>query len=131
MSTAPTFDIDVDDFWADPYPALAVMRQESPIPFVPQLGATLLTRRDDIASMEKRTDVLSSDQPGGLMNRLMGQNMMRKDGAAHTAERSIYYPAIAPAVPIGARVRSTPTDRPLDGPHRSHRGLALPPRPSA
>jgi hypothetical protein len=97
VSTAPTFDIDVDDFWADPYPALAVMRQESPIPFVPQLGATLLTRRDDIASMEKRTDVLSSDQPGGLMNRLMGQNMMRKDGAAHTAERSIYYPAIAPA----------------------------------
>ncbi len=97
MSTAPTFEIDVDEFWADPYPALAAMRQEAPIAYVPQLDATLLTRRDDIASMEKRIDVLSSDQPAGLMNRLMGQNMMRKDGAAHTAERSIYYPAIAPA----------------------------------
>ncbi len=105
MSTAPTFDIDVDTFWADPYPALARMRADAPIAFVPQLGATLLTRRDDIASMEKRVDVLSSDQPGGLMNRLMGQNMMRKDGAAHTAERSIYYPAIAPAA-VAAHWRS-------------------------
>ena len=97
MSTAPRFDLDVDAFWRDPYPALASMRAEAPIAFVPQLGATLLTRRDDIASMEKRVDVLSSDQPGGLMNRLMGQNMMRKDGAAHTAERNVYSPAIAPA----------------------------------
>ena len=117
MSTAPAFDIDVDDFWADPYPALAVMRRTAPIPFVPQLGATLLTRRDDIASMEKRIDVLSSDQPGGLMNRLMGQNMMRKDGAAHTAERSIYYPAIAPAA-VAAHWRAefqARADRILDG----------------
>ena len=97
VSTAPAFDIDVDDFWADPYPTLARMREEAPIAFVPQLGATLLTRRDDIAAMEKRVDVLSSDQPDGLMNRLMGQNMMRKDGAAHAAERNVYYPALAPA----------------------------------
>ncbi len=97
VSTASAFEIDVDDFWADPYPALARMRSEAPIAFVPQLDATLLTRRDDIASMEKRVDVLSSDQPGGLMNRLMGQNMMRKDGAAHATERNIYYPALAPA----------------------------------
>ena len=97
MSSAPAFHIDVADFWNDPYPALARMRAEAPVAFVPELGATLLTRRDDIANMEKRVDVLSSDQPAGLMNRLMGQNMMRKDGAAHTAERNVYAPAIAPA----------------------------------
>jgi len=97
VSSAPAFHIDVADFWNDPYPALARMRAEAPVAFVPELGATLLTRRDDIANMEKRVDVLSSDQPAGLMNRLMGQNMMRKDGAAHTAERNVYAPAIAPA----------------------------------
>jgi hypothetical protein len=67
MSTAPPFNIDPQAFWNDPYPALAEMRREAPICFVPQLGSTLLTRRDDIFVSEKRIDVFSSDQPAGLM----------------------------------------------------------------
>src|SRR5438270_2381478 len=96
MSTAPPVNIDPQAFWRDPYPALAEMRREAPICFVPQLGSTLLTRRDDIFVSEKRIDVFSSDQPAGLMNRLMGHNMMRKDGDAHMAERAIYFPAVSP-----------------------------------
>jgi len=96
MSTAPHFSIDPQDFWRDPYPALARMRREAPICFVPQLGSTLLTRRDDIFVSEKRIDVFSSDQPAGLMVKLMGHNMMRKDGDAHMAERSIFFPAVSP-----------------------------------
>ncbi|WP_407178498.1 cytochrome P450 [Bradyrhizobium sp. STM 3562] len=96
MSTAPRFDIDAAAFWNDPYPALAQMRKEAPIAFVPQLGSTLLCSRDDIFVSEKKIDVFSSDQPGGLMNRLMGQNMMRKDGNAHMAERNIFFPAVSP-----------------------------------
>jgi cytochrome P450 len=96
MSTAPHFPIDPQDFWHDPYPALAQMRREAPICFVPQLGSTLLTRRDDIFVSEKRIDVFSSDQPAGLMVKLMGHNMMRKDGDAHMAERSIFFPAVSP-----------------------------------
>jgi len=42
MSNAPHFDIDVPAFWADPYPALAKMRREAPIAFVPQLGSTVM-----------------------------------------------------------------------------------------
>ena len=96
MAGAPQFDIDAQDFWRDPYPALARMRREAPIAFVPQLGSTLLTRRDDIFLCEKKIDVFSSHQPAGLMNRLMGHNMMRKDGEAHMAERSIFFPAVSP-----------------------------------
>jgi hypothetical protein len=90
------FEIDPDRFWSDPYPDLATMRATAPIAFVPQLGATLITARNDIAVCEKNVEVFSSDQPGGLMNVLMGQNMMRRDGADHKAERRVYYPAIAP-----------------------------------
>jgi cytochrome P450 len=72
------------------------MRRKAPICFVPQLGSTLLTRRDDIFVSEKRIDVFSSDQPAGLMVKLMGHNMMRKDGHAHMAERSIFFPAVSP-----------------------------------
>src|ERR1051325_5097573 len=96
MSTAPHVNIDPQAFWRDPYPALAAMRREAPICFVPQLGSTLLTRRDDIFVSEKRIDVFSSDQPAGLMVKLMGHNMMRKDGDAHMAERSIFFPAVSP-----------------------------------
>src|ERR1051325_1409032 len=96
MSTAPHVNIDSQEFWRDPYPALAEMRRNAPICFVPQLGSTLLTRRDVIFVSEKRIDVFSSDQPTGLMVKLMGHNMMRKDGDAHMAERAIFFPAVSP-----------------------------------
>ena len=72
------------------------MRREAPIAFVPQLGSTLLCSREDIFVSEKKIDVFSSHQPDGLMNRLMGHNMMRKDGQAHLAERTAIFPAVSP-----------------------------------
>jgi cytochrome P450 len=96
MSTAPRVDIDLKAFWDDPYPALAKLRREAPIAFVPQLGSTLFARRDDIFVYEKQIDVFSSHQPAGLMNTLMGHNMMRKDGDAHMAERRVIFPSISP-----------------------------------
>jgi len=63
---------------------------------VPQLGSTVFTRRDDIFTQEKRVDVFSSYQPAGLMNRLMGHNMMRKDCDAHMAERVAMFPSVSP-----------------------------------
>lgn len=96
MSNAPITEIDLAAFSADPYPALARMRRDAPITYVPQLGATLFTRRDDIHAQEKRTEVFSSVQPDGLMTRLMGENMMRKEGDAHQAERRALFPVLSP-----------------------------------
>ncbi len=96
MSNAPRFDIDLQEFSADPYPTFARMRADAPIAYVPQLDSTLFTRRDDIFVYEKMIDVFSSHQPKGLMNRLMGHNMMRKDGDAHLSERNLLFPALSP-----------------------------------
>ncbi|WP_323795201.1 cytochrome P450 [Nisaea sp.] len=96
MSNAPAYEIDPNAFWKDPYPDLKRMRAEAPIAYVPQLGATLLTRRDDIFENEKKIEIFSSDQPQGLMTLLMGQNLMRKDGAAHMAERKAIFPSVSP-----------------------------------
>jgi cytochrome P450 len=96
LSTAPRIDIDVAAFWDDPYPIFARLRRDAPIAFVPQLGSTLLCSRDDIFVSEKQVDVFSSHQPDGLMNKLMGHNMMRKDGDAHMVERKAIFPAISP-----------------------------------
>lgn len=96
MSDAPVYDIDPTAFAEDPYPDLKRMRRHFPIAFVPQLGATLITRRNGIFVNEKKVDVFSSDQPDGLMTLLMGQNMMRKDGPSHQADRKAIFPTVSP-----------------------------------
>lgn len=117
MSDAPVFEIDPQGFWDDPYPDLKRMRAEAPIAYVPQLDATLLTRRDDIFVNEKKIDVFSSDQPDGLMTKLMGQNMMRKDGAAHMAERKAIFPTVSPKTvkSVWSEQFRSATERVLDG----------------
>jgi len=92
----PVFDLDPAELSADPYPLYARMHAQSPICRVPHLGATLLTRRDDIYVCEKNVAVFASSQPQGLMTRLMGENMMRKDGEPHLAERRQLFPAVSP-----------------------------------
>jgi cytochrome P450 len=96
MSNAPHFTIDPATFASDPYPALAQMRKDAPIAFVPQLKATLLTKRATIHREEKRIETFSSVQPGGLMEKIMGLNMMRQDGAPHMEERRMLFPALSP-----------------------------------
>lgn len=96
MSKPPVFEIDLARFATDPYPALKTMRAQCPIAFVPQLGSILFTRRDDIATAEKNIAVFSSDQPEGLMNKLMGHNMMRKDGTDHQAEKKALFRSVSP-----------------------------------
>lgn len=106
VTTAPIHHIDPQSFWRDPYPDLEVLRRERPVAFVPELNATLITRRDDIFAVEKKIAYFSSVQPEGLMTRLMGQNMMRKDGEAHLAERKATFPTFSPKT-----VRDTWKDR--------------------
>ncbi len=96
MSNAPVFHIDLPAFREDPYPQLKEMRAASPIAFVPELGRTLLTRLDDIKAAEPNIASFSSCQPEGLMTVLMGENMMRKDGAAHAQERKAIFPTVSP-----------------------------------
>ncbi|NBR90402.1 MAG: cytochrome P450 [Rhodobacteraceae bacterium] len=92
----PEFPIDPAAFHADPYPALAEMQKLGPAVQVPQLGAILITQRDAVFRYEKMVEVFSSHQPQGLMTRLMGENMMRKDGEAHMRERKMIFPTVSP-----------------------------------
>ncbi len=96
MSNAPIYELDTNNFWRNPYPSLKEMRKNNPICYVPQLKSTLFTKRDSIADNEKRIDIFSSHQPGGLMTTLMGENMMRKDGEMHLKEKQSIRPSISP-----------------------------------
>jgi cytochrome P450 len=97
MKAPPRISVDLRSFWQNPYPVLAEMRRNTPICHVPELQANLMVRRNDIFTCEKNVEVFSSDQPGGLMTVLMGENMMRKDGEAHMSERRQCFPALSPS----------------------------------
>jgi len=71
---------------------MAKLRRTNPVAQIPELNAVVFSRRSDIVSCEKNTAVFSSHQPDGLMNSLMGLNMMRKDGAEHIHERKMLLP---------------------------------------
>lgn len=116
MSNAPLYHIDPAAFFADPYPTLADMRATAPVAYVPELGATLFTKRDHIFEQEKRIKVFSSAQPEGLMTILMGENLMRKDGEAHANERRAIFPALSPRTVRDhwLAMFNTATDRILD-----------------
>ena len=94
-SDAPVFDMDLAALAADPYPQLQRLQRECPIAWVPQLKATLITRFADIDVCEKNIEIFQSNQPGGLMTRLMGRNMMRKDGKEHRVERKQVMPSLS------------------------------------
>ena len=98
MSSAPIQDIDLKTFESNPYPILEFFRTNSPITYVPQLNATLFSKHQDIFICEKNVEVFSSVQPNGLMTKLMGQNMMRKDGDAHISERKAIFPTVSPKI---------------------------------
>ena len=102
MAVAPVVEIDPAAFRADPYPVYRRLRAEAPVAWIPQLGAVALSRMADIRSCERKVAIFSSHQPDGLMNRLMGHNLMRKDGRAHRAERNVVYPALSPETVAGA-----------------------------
>ena len=89
MAKPPSIDIDLRSFSEDPYPAMATMRRNTPVAWVNQLGAIVLTTHAHITQAEKDVAFFSSHQPQGLMTKLMGENMMRKDGPAHLRERML------------------------------------------
>ena len=91
-----SFNINYSDFTNNPYPVFAELRNSAPISFVPELDAILLTKHSDIFICEKNISVFSSVQPDGLMTKLMGQNMMRKDGEDHKEERRTIFPTVSP-----------------------------------
>ena len=98
MRKAPEVSIDHASFWHDPYPTFERLQKEAPIAYIPELNGIVLTRREDIAECEKRIDIFSSEQPAGLMNKLMGHNLMRKDGDEHRRERMAMMPTVSPRV---------------------------------
>lgn len=69
----------------DPDPILARLRNESPVAFSSSMNLWLVTRWDDVESMEKRPEIFSAATEPSFLRRALGQNMLTQD--APEAER--------------------------------------------
>ena len=79
--------MDLAELWDDPYPAYKAMLAQEPVCWVPKANRYLVTRFEDIHTIEANPEIYSSEEPDSLMIKVMGTTMMRKDGDAHARER--------------------------------------------
>lgn len=91
------FRVDLNDLSRDPYPFYAQLRREAPVAWVPDLKRYLVTRHADIVEVERDHSGYTAVEEGSLMVRVMGTNLLRKEGAAHKRERLAMEPALRPA----------------------------------
>src|SRR4051794_41871555 len=79
----PTVDLDLAELYRDPYPVFRRLRQEAPVAYVPAAGRYLVTREADVVAVDRDPEIFSSMEPDSPMHRVMGETLLRKDGAAH------------------------------------------------
>ncbi|NHN39898.1 cytochrome P450 [Pseudomaricurvus alcaniphilus] len=91
-------DITLADLYENPYPIYARLRREAPIAWIPAANIHLVTRFDTIKHIDTTPAEFPANDPRSLQIRAMGHTMMRKDGDAHRAERSVFNKALTPDV---------------------------------
>jgi cytochrome P450 len=82
-------DITLEALNSDPYPIYARLRRDAPIAWIPAANINLVTRFDTIKHIDTTPQDFPANDPRSLQIKAMGHTMMRKDGDAHRAERSI------------------------------------------
>ncbi|WP_136658048.1 cytochrome P450 [Nitratireductor sp. XY-223] len=91
-------DISIAALTADPYPSFRRMREAASAVWVSDARINLVTRFDDIMTVERDHGRFASTNPGSLMNKVMGHSLMRKDDEAHQVERKAIEPSFRPGV---------------------------------
>lgn len=94
-------DIGFEALLADPYPSFDRIRDLGSAVMVPCANLILVTRFDDVVTVEQNAATFSSSNPGSLMHRFMGHTLMRKDFDAHAAERKAIAPSFGPGAAKG------------------------------
>ena len=89
-------DIDAETLLADPYPAFDRIREIGSAVHVEAANLIMVTRFDDVVTVEANAATFSSTNPRSLMNKFMGHTLMRKDFDDHAVERKAIEPSFRP-----------------------------------
>ena len=92
----PLINVTIEELTQNPYPAFDRVRKLGSAVWVESARIHLVTRFDDIMTLERNHRVFASTNPQSLMNRVMGHSLMRKDDKPHKIERAAIEPSFRP-----------------------------------
>ena len=109
--------ITVEELERDPYPAYARLRAEEPVSWVESVGLWLVTRWDDVRSVDLSPDLFTAETEPSTLNRTFGKNMLGSEGPYHKRIRSIIEPAFRAATlrPVADSLIRPIADELIDG----------------
>jgi cytochrome P450 len=84
--------VSVADLEADPYPIYARLREEEPVSWVESVGLWLVTRWDDVHTVDRTPDVFTGETEPSTLRRTFGQNLLASEGEYHDRVKSIVGP---------------------------------------
>lgn len=89
-------DVPISAMIDDPYPVFDRVRRMGSAVWLDCANIHVVTRFDDIHTIERNPEIFASTNPGSLMNTVMGHSLMRKDFAEHKRERVAIEPVFRP-----------------------------------
>jgi cytochrome P450 len=88
--------ITIEELERDPYPIYGRLRDEEPVAFVPAIGLWLVTRHDDVRTVDLTPEVFTGATDPSTLNRTMGVNMLGSEGPHQRWIRAIVEPPFRP-----------------------------------
>jgi cytochrome P450 len=88
--------IGLEDLERDPYPIYTRLRDEEPVSWVPAVQLWLVTRYEDVRTVDLSPDVFSAATEPSTLNRTMGVNMLGSEGPDQERVRLVVEPPFRP-----------------------------------
>jgi cytochrome P450 len=88
--------ITLEELERDPYPIYERLRDEEPVSWVPAVQLWLVTRYEDVRTVDLTPDVFTAATDPSTLNRTMGVNMLGSEGPDQQRVRRVVEPPFRP-----------------------------------
>ena len=88
--------ITIEGLERDPYPIYARLRDEEPVAWVPAVQLWLVTRYEDVRTVDLSPEVFTAATDPSTLNRTMGVNMLGSEGPDQQRIRRVVEPPFRP-----------------------------------
>jgi cytochrome P450 len=88
--------ITLEELERDPYPIYERLRDEEPVSWVPAVQLWLVTRYEDVRTVDLTPEVFTAATDPSTLNRTMGVNMLGSEGPDQQRIRRVVEPPFRP-----------------------------------